>query len=242
MTRGDIQLVRSLHHKEGRVEQGLFLAEGEKLIKDILSSDFVVQKIYSLDDDFDMECAERVSPKEMERLSALKSANRAVAVVEIPQYSLRQEDIVDKLIIALDDVQNPGNLGTIVRLADWFGIRDIVCSPQCADIYNPKVVQATMGAITRVRVHYQPLVPFLESCDSAIYGAMLDGDNIYEQPLSQEGVIVMGNEGRGVSSEVAALLTRRLYIPPYPADGGGMESLNVAISTSIICSEFRRRM
>ncbi len=240
MTRGDIQFVRSLHNKEGRTEHGLFLAEGEKLIRDILSSDFVVQKIYSLDGDFDSQCTERVSPKEMERLSALKSANRAVAVVEMPEYQLG--DISDRLIIALDDVQNPGNLGTIVRLADWFGIRDIVCSLGCADIYNPKVVQATMGAITRVRVHYQPLVPFLEGCDSVIYGAMLDGDNIYEQTLSQEGVIVMGNEGRGVSPEVAALLTRRLYIPPYPADGGGMESLNVAISTSIICSEFRRRM
>ncbi len=241
MTKADIQFIRSLHDKNGRTEHGLFLAEGEKLISEILNSGLKVRNIYTTDEELYEEFAERISPKEMERISTLKSANNSVAVVEIPQYALDIAPLKDKLILALDEVQNPGNLGTIIRLADWFGIEDIICSPNCADLYNPKVVQATMGAITRVRVHYTPLVPFLKGCGMTIYGAMLDGDNIYSHSLSQSGVIVMGNEGRGVSEEVISILNKRLYIPPFPADCSTSESLNVAVSTAIICSEFRRR-
>ncbi len=241
MTKNDIQFIRTLHDKSGRIEHGLFVAEGEKLISEILNSPLTIKSIYTTNDNLYGERAERVSPKEMERISTLKSANNSVAVVEIPQYSLNKESIKKRLILALDEVQNPGNLGTIIRLADWFGIEDIICSPNCADLYNPKVVQATMGAITRVRVHYTPLVEFLEGCGMTIYGAMLGGENIYSHSLSQSGVIVMGNEGRGVSAEVTALLNERLYIPPFPADCATSESLNVAVSTAIICSEFRRR-
>ncbi|MFR9590778.1 MAG: RNA methyltransferase [Rikenellaceae bacterium] len=240
MTKNDIQFVRSLHDKSSRAEHGLFIAEGEKLIGEIIKSGLNVQRIYALEGvslPFDVEC---ISPKEMERISTLKSANNSVAVVEIPHYELDVKSLKGKLVLALDEVQNPGNLGTIIRLADWFGIEDIICSPTTADLYNPKVVQATMGAITRVRVHYTPLVPFLKGCGVAIYGTLLDGDNIYKTPLSSEGVIVMGNEGRGLSREVIELIDKPLYIPPYPADCAGSESLNVAIATAIVCSEFRR--
>ncbi len=240
MTKNEIQFVRSLHDKASRTEHGVFLAEGEKLIGEIIASGLKVQKIYALEGAASSLCAEQVSPKEMERISTLKSANNSVAVVEIPRYTLDASQLKGKLILALDEVQNPGNLGTIIRLADWFGIEDIVCSPSSADLYNPKVVQATMGALTRVRVHYTPLVPFLKECSMTIYGTLLSGDNIYCSTLSPEGVIVMGNEGRGVSKEVAELIDKALYIPPFPADRAGSESLNVAIATAVICSEFRR--
>jgi len=147
--------------------------------------------------------------------------------------------------LALDGVQNPGNLGTIIRLADWFGISDIYCSPDTADCYNPKVVQATMGAILRVRVHYLPLADFLAKTaaeKTPVYGTMLDGENIYSTTLSANGVIVMGNEGKGVSEECARSFTHRLLIPSYPPERQGSESLNVAMATGIVCAEFRRRM
>ncbi len=238
MTKNDIQFIRTLHNKSGRTEHNLFLAEGEKLISEILDSNLAVRDIYATSDIFDS--AELISPKEMERISTLKSANNSVAVVEIPSYELNSESLRGKLVLALDEVQNPGNLGTIIRLADWFGIEDIVCSPTTADLYNPKVVQATMGAITRVRVHYTPLVPFLEQCGMTIYGTLLGGENIYSHTLQSSGVIVMGNEGRGLCAEVQALVDEPLYIPPFPTESCNSESLNVAIATAIVCSEFRR--
>ncbi len=241
MTKGDIQHVRSLHDKSGRDKSGLFIAEGEKLIGEIIESGLTINKIYALEGAHCNYEVEHISPKEMERISTLKSANNSLAVVEIPRYSLDISALNDKLILALDGVQNPGNLGTIIRLADWFGIEDIICSPTTADLYNPKVVQATMGAVTRVRVHYTPLVPFLKTCNMTIYGTLLDGENIYEHKLQNNGVIVMGNEGRGVSAEVLELIDEKLYIPPFPTNNENSESLNVAIATAIICSEFRRR-
>ncbi|MFI3302694.1 MAG: RNA methyltransferase [Rikenellaceae bacterium] len=238
MTKNDIQFIRSLHDKSGRTEHNLFVAEGAKLISEIQNSGFTIRNIYTTSNSF--EGAEHVSTKEIERISTLKSANNSIAVVEIPHYELNINSLQGNLVLALDEVQNPGNLGTIIRLADWFGIHDIVCSPTSADLYNPKVVQATMGAITRVRVHYTPLVPFLEGCNMTIYGTLLSGENIYSHPLQSSGVIVMGNEGRGLSPEVQTLVTEALYIPPFPADGSSSESLNVAIATAIVCSEFRR--
>ena len=179
----------------------------------------------------------------MERISQLKSSNSTLAVVEIPKYNLSEANATKNLVLALDRVQNPGNLGTIIRLADWFGITDIVCSADSADAFNPKVIQATMGAIIRVRVHYTNLQQWLAEQKSrgvCVYGTFLDGENIYHTEKSRCGVIVMGNEGQGISPECEKSVTHRLYIPPYPADRCGSESLNVAIATAITCSEFRR--
>jgi len=146
------------------------------------------------------------------------------------------------LCLALDEVQDPGNLGTIIRIADWFGIEHIFCSQGTADVYNPKVVQATMGALARVHVHYVNLSELIDSLpDIPVYGTFLDGTNIYEQELSQTGIIVMGNEGNGISPEVRKVINRRLYIPNYPANRPTSESLNVAVATAITCAEFRRR-
>lgn len=244
ITKADIQLIRSLADKRARDEHGLFVAEGEKLIDEIRSSSLRVRRIFALDGVMKGGDIERVTAKEMERLSHLKTSSSCLAVVEIPHHRLNTESLVGRLTLALDDVQNPGNMGTIIRLADWFGISDIICSPQTADCFNPKVIQATMGAILRVRVHYTDLTSFLQKMQQAgepIYGTLLNGDNIYTSDLTPHGVLVMGNEGRGIRPATEQFIDRRLFIPPYPADRHGSESLNVAVATAVACAEFRRR-
>lgn len=244
MTRSEIQLVRSLSDKRGRSEHGLFVAEGAKLIGELRRSDLRIRKIFATEGLFEGPEVECVTEKEMERLSLLKTPSNSLALVEIPRYRLDAAHVGRRLTLALDDVQNPGNLGTIIRLADWFGIGEILCSPATADCFNPKVVQATMGAILRVRVHYAELAPLLAratGCGVPVYGTFLEGENLYDAQLGDGGIIVMGNEGRGVRPDVAQTVTRKLFIPPFPADRRASESLNVAMATGIVCAEFRRR-
>ena len=243
MTKAEIQFVRSLADKRFRDESGCFIAEGEKLIGEIMASPLRIRRTYALEGVFD-GVAETVTAKEMERISMLKTPNNSLAVVEIPHHRFDAGVLRNKLVLALDDVQNPGNLGTIIRLADWFGVDEVICSPATADCFNPKVVQATMGAILRVRVHYLDLAATLSEASRAgipVYGTFLEGDDLYQAPLSAAGIIVMGNEGRGISGACAASVTRKLFIPPYPTDRHGSESLNVAVATAVICAEFRRR-
>jgi len=244
MTKAEIQFVKSLSDKRVRDRCGVFTAEGRKLVGEILASGFTVRRLYYTDSFADFAFGDKVSEREMERISHLKTPSDCLAVVDIPRYRLRVGDVSDSLVLALDRVQNPGNLGTIIRLADWFGIGDVVCSEDCADCYNPKVVQATMGAILRVRVHYTDLPLFLGHAREAgmpVYGTMLDGENIYSAALSPSGVVVMGNEGAGLGEPVVSQLSHRLFIPPFPAHRAGSESLNVAVATAVACSEFRRR-
>ena len=244
MTKADIQLVRALADKRGRTEHGLFVAEGEKLIGELRASHLSVRRIFSLEGVFNGPEVETVAPRDMERLSLLKTPSNSLALVEIPRCDLKPERLRGRLTLALDDVQNPGNLGTIIRLADWFGITDIVCSEASADCFNPKVVQATMGAILRVRVHYCDLEAYLaaeRAAGTPIYGTFLEGDDIYRTQLSPTGIVLMGNEGRGVTPACAAQVTRKLFIPPYPAERHATESLNVAMATGIVCAEFRRQ-
>jgi TrmH family RNA methyltransferase len=240
ITRAEILDIKSLATKQGREELGAFIAEGEKLVGEIRNSSLRFRRILQTKPIF--SDGEIISEKEMERISQLKSANSVLAVVETPRHSLTKVNPEKSLVLALDRVQNPGNLGTIIRLADWFGISDIVCSEETADCFNPKVVQATMGAILRVRVHYTNLPQWLANQkNTKIYGTFLEGENIYSAHLDQTGIIVMGNEGQGISNEVAERVSHKLLIPPYPADRCGSESLNVAVATAVICSEFRRR-
>ena len=188
---------------------------------------------------------ERIAPREMERISLLKTPSDILAVVEMPDYGSTETFLPEDWVLALDDVQDPGNMGTIIRLADWFGIRDIFCSEATVDCFNPKVVQATMGAIARVRVHYVPLPKFLQRMSSdgiPVYGTFLEGDNIYDTELPATGVLVMGNEGQGISTAVGQQTTRKLYIPSYPADAKTSESLNVAVATAVATAEIRRRL
>lgn len=250
VTKSEILKVRSLHDRESRGRLGLFIAEGMKIVEEIIQSDFEVECVYitekgiqNLDKNIRFNALEQVSQKEMERMSTLKSATPILAVVRIPKY-INYNTSNSELSIALDTVQDPGNLGTIIRLADWFGIRQVVCSADCVDCFSPKVIQATMGAILRVKVYYTDLVQYLSKAKNEgtnIYGTFLDGENIYKKSLSKGGIIVMGNEGRGISKEVSNLIDNKLYIPPYPIDkGSNSESLNVAVATAVICSEFRR--
>ena len=244
LTKADIRLVRSLADKRARTDEGLFVAEGGKLIGELRASTLRIRRIYALDGIFAGEDVTTVSPKEMERLSLLKTPSDSLALVEIPRRRLDPAKLRRSLVLALDDVQNPGNLGTIVRLADWFGIGDVVCSEATADCFNPKVVQATMGAILRVRVHYCDLEAYLaaeRAAGTPIYGTFLEGDDIYRTQLSPTGIVLMGNEGRGVTPACAAQVTRKLFIPPYPAERHATESLNVAMATGIVCAEFRRQ-
>lgn len=243
MTKGDIQLIRSLDDKRSRTESGLFVAEGGKLVRELLASDFRVRKVYYTGDeavDFPKTCSERVAPKDMERASRLKTPTDVLALVEIPRITFDPADLRGHLTLALDGVQNPGNVGTIIRLADWFGITDVLCSDDSADCWNPKVVQATMGAITRVRVHYGDLAAMISPASLPVYGTFLEGDNIYEASLDTEGIVVMGSEGRGISDSIERLVTRKIFIPPFPADRAGSESLNVSVAAAITISEFRR--
>ena len=240
ITRAEILDIKALANKQGREDLGAFIAEGEKLVGEIRNSSLRIRRILQTKPIFAE--GELISEKEMERISQLKSANSVLAVVELPKHKLALADPTKNLVLCLDRIQNPGNLGTIIRLADWFGISDIVCSEDTADCFNPKVVQATMGAILRVRVHYTNLAKWLSSHKGAtIYGTFLEGENIYSAQLEKSGVIVMGNEGQGISTEVAECVSHKLLIPPYPADRCGSESLNVAVATAVICSEFRRQ-
>ncbi|MDR1671412.1 MAG: RNA methyltransferase [Alistipes sp.] len=256
MTKSEIQLIRSLSDKRSREENGLFVAEGDKLVQEFMASDFVIKNIYRV--------GENASPKDMERSSHLSTPTSILALVEIPRRSLDPAALKSQLTLALDGVQNPGNLGTIIRLADWFGIRTILASSDTADCFNPKVVQATMGSLTRVALHYGNLPAIIEQIEAVeeacfraplpIYGTFLSGTNLYTTPLSKSGIIILGNEGRGISPQVEKLVTQRLFIPSchidaksslsdYPSGspaGHAPESLNVALAAAIICSEFRR--
>lgn len=249
LSKNDIKNIKSLEHKKFREEKGLFIAEGHKLVGELAGRFRCVLMAATpqwLDRhrNIKAERIETVTLEELKRASLLKAPQDVLAIFSIPQESADIAAMAsDNLVLALDDVQDPGNLGTIVRIADWFGIKDIFCSKGTADIYNPKAVQATMGAIARVRVHYTQLADSLKSLPSGIpvYGTYLEGETIYDAPLSRNGVIIMGNEGNGISPESGRYVTHRLYIPNWPAGAATSESLNVAIATAITCSEFRRR-
>lgn len=256
LSKNRIKQIHGLELKKNRRAEGLFVAEGPKLVEELLPvwpcSYLAATPLWCNRHTAYLERlrasgtgVDEVTDEELRRASLLKAPQEVLALFAIPVY--RNDSgacAANALCLALDGVQDPGNLGTIVRLADWFGIEDVFCSPDTADVYNPKAVQATMGALARVRLHYTPLPPLLHSLTAAgcpVYGTFLDGENLYGQPLEQRGIIVMGNEGKGVSPEVEQLVTRKLYVPNYPAGRSTSESLNVAIATAVVCAEFRRR-
>lgn len=246
LSKNKLKYIRSLKDKKYRNEDSTFVAEGNKMVAEMLSvlkcrmlvatPEFIARISTK-----DIEEIIEVSDNQLAQASFLKTPQQALAVFYQPATD---NNIYpnDQLVLALDGIQDPGNMGTIVRLADWYGIRHIFCSHDTADIYNPKVVQATMGAIARVQIHYVDLVDFLaQHAGTPIYGTLLDGKNMYEQDLMPYGIIVMGNEGNGIRPEVEQLISKKLFIPNYPPGTQTSESLNVAIATAIVCAEFRRR-
>ena len=240
ITKAQQKLIRSLEQKKYRQREGLFVAEGPKVVGDLLRAGFKARAVFST---IEREGAQQVTEEELRRLSFLQHPQEVLAVLEIPSDTTSDASPQpSSLALALDGVQDPGNVGTIVRIADWFGIDTIYCSPDTADVYGPKVVQATMGSLAHVHIFYIDLVQLLSHAKVPIYGTLLDGRNIYEEELSQNGIIVMGNEGNGISEPVRRLITKRLLIPNYHVSGNETaESLNVAIATAITCAEFRRR-
>lgn len=234
LSKAQVKWVRSLQQKKNRDAEGVFVAEGAKCINELRGA-FELVLLASPDN---------ASAIEIEQMSSLRTPQGQIAVFRKPTTDNRYP--ISQLMLALDGVQDPGNLGTIIRTCDWFGIHDILCSRDTADCYNPKVVQATMGALARVRVHYVDLhkaLAELKDKHVAIYGTLLEGRNMYAEgaiPNKSEGVIIMGNEGNGISEEVRGLVSHPLLIPSYPAGEATSESLNVGIATAIVLAEFRR--
>lgn len=247
LSKNRVKYIRSLELKKNRKEERVFLAEGPKLVGDLLGHfpcKFLAATSEWLREYSAVKAVEviEVGPEDLSRASLLKSPQQVLALFEQPKYEIDTEVIRNSLCLALDDIQDPGNLGTIIRLADWFGIEHIFCSPNTVDVFNPKAIQATMGGIARVKVHYIALPELIHVLGNVpVYGTFLDGKNMYEQPLSKNGIIVMGNEGNGIGAEVEKLVNRKLYIPNYPQERETSESLNVAIATAIVCAEFRRQ-
>ena len=248
LSKQEIKNIRSLELKKFRKEFNLFLAEGEKQVEEILPV-FPCRILVATKEwlcrhpNVRASKTVEVTNEVLARISLLKTPKDVLAVFEQPCYDLASIDFSEQLVIVADGIQDPGNFGTIVRLADWFGIEHIVCSTDTADIFNPKTVQATMGAVARVKVHYVSLPEYLSNLPNVpVSGTFLDGENIYTQALSAAGIIVLGNEGQGIRPEVANYITKRLYIPTYPQGEKTAESLNVAIAGAIVCSEFRRRI
>ncbi len=258
LAKNEAKFINSLKLKKNRESEGLFIAEGVKIVNDLLHSGIKVRQIYS-SRNFQLSIFNyhvdviRIKENELARISSLNSPNEVLAICEIPTYKLVPAQLTDCLSLALDTIQDPGNLGTMIRIADWFGIENIVCSEDTVEVYNSKVIQATMGSISRVKVHYTNLPGFFESVrsgapDVPVYGAVLDGKSLYESNLAGKGFILIGNESRGISPELLPFVTDKICIPSYgvqtPDQKTGIstaESLNAAIATSIICSEFRRR-
>ncbi len=240
--------IKSLELRKKRAEDNVFVAEGPKLVGELLSR---FQPVYICalpqwaEDNRryiapEVQC-DTVSQEELERASLQRHPQSVIAVFPITVEPIPEGLAEKELCLALDGIQDPGNLGTILRIADWFGIRHVICSHDTADVYNPKAVQATMGALARVDVHYTDLKEFVSQCNAPVYGTLLDGKNIYQEEITATGVIVMGNEGNGISADLQQFVNKRLYIPNYPIGNDTTESLNVAVATGIVCAEFRRR-
>jgi TrmH family RNA methyltransferase len=258
LTKSRLSLLRALRQKKYRNDHGLFVAEGDKLVPEILRSDFSVETIYATDDWLkeNSKIAKKaretvtVSKDDLSRISSLVTPQRVLAVVVIPQYTLDETELLDTYSLLLDGIRDPGNLGTIIRIADWFGIKNIICSPDSAEAWNPKVVQASMGSLLRVRIHEMEPVKFLEDLKAAsdgkmpvVYGTFMEGENIYKTTFASAGVIVIGNEANGISAETEKLVGKKITIPLVPLyndEKGRPESLNAAVAAAIVCSELRR--
>lgn len=249
LSKNKISYIQSLKQKKYRSQYKTFVAEGSKLIFDLLPT-MKCQMLVLRDDltqsaPVNCEVEETIitTQDELKKASHLATPPDAIAVFYQMQHDYSKIDLSHKLSLILDGVQDPGNLGTIIRIADWFGIENIFCTHDTADVYNSKTVQATMGALSNVNIHYANIIDLIaQYSNSHIYGTFLRGENIYTELLTPKGFIVMGNEGKGIRPEIEKLITHRLYIPSFSTNNTTSESLNVAAATAVVCSEFRRRL
>jgi len=238
LSKNQLKLITSLSQKKYRSKHGLFIAEGMKVVKELLTSSIELFSLYATEeiDEFEDCEVQIISDRELKRISNLKTPNKVLGIFKIPD----QRAYVDAgLVLVLDSIQDPGNLGTIIRLCDWFGIEQLVCSNETVDCYNAKVVQSTMGSLTRVHIIYTDLTPILKNTTRPIYGALLDGENIYQSQLAKDAILIIGNESNGISNEVMKCVTNKITIPRF-GKLQQTESLNAATATAIIVSEFKR--
>lgn len=252
ISKSQIQFIKSLSISKFRKANKMFIAEGTKVVNELANSPYKIEGIYAFGDwikknrfRFSKETVfTEVTEKELKRISSLKTPNQVLAVIYVAENDQQLSKSIDKLVLMLDDIRDPGNMGTIIRTADWFGINQIICSNSCVDKYNPKVVQATMGSLFRVQVYYTDLKDYLEQLpkDHSVYGTLLEGENIYQSTMAKHGIIIIGNESHGISDELIPFITNKITIPNYstkPLDTA--ESLNASIATAIVCAEFRRQ-
>jgi TrmH family RNA methyltransferase len=254
LSKNKIKLIRFLGTKKYREQQGLFVAEGDKIVSDLLhAKDWPVRYLFgkkewlrklSPQQKEDIEEITEISYEELRRISYMKSPHNVLALTALPDWAAPPAPPQDDLALVLENIQDPGNLGTIIRTATWFGIRHIFCSPGSVDVFNPKVVQASMGAFIHTSVYYTDLSELIKNALESgvpVYGTFLEGEPLFTSPLERQGLIVFGNESKGISPALTALIPHKLTIPSFPDDQPTTNSLNISSSTAILCAEFRRR-
>lgn len=252
ISKNTIKLIKSLALKKIRVKENLFLVEGDKNVSEVLGSKFIVEKLFATNTYLaknkslinKAELTVETTKQEIIKASLLKNPQNSIALCRLPESDIIPEKIDSDLSIYLDEIQDPGNLGTIIRICDWFGINQLFCSPKTADVFNPKVIQSSMGSFCRVDVFYtifEPLSALAHQSGISVMGAFLEGDNIYEQQLPSKLFLVMGNEGNGISSEIERVIEKKIRVPEFNHNPVSAESLNVSVATAIICAEFKRQ-
>ena len=251
LSKDKIKLFKSLKIKKYRNKYGIFTAEGQKMVFDLIDNGLKIITLIGItpffernEIDFGCEII-KTDKSQIKKISSLKTPPEVLAIFKIPEQKLNFDELSNELSIFCDDIQNPGNFGTIIRTADWFGIKNVICSEGSVDLFNPKVIQATMGSIGRINVFYVDSLKFFQkiiSTDLSVYGTFLKGNNIYDYKLKDKGIIVIGNEGKGISKEIESYISDKLFIPNFNEKDKNPESLNVALATAIVCSEFRRRL
>lgn len=235
LTKAEIKLINSLKQKKSRDKNQLFIVEGDKSIKEFLNGPFQLEVLYSIENSLFFQGLKKITPQELKKISQLTTPQNSLAIFHLPEWKVPSP--YSSFLLGLDGVQDPGNLGTLIRLADWFGITHLICSKNTVDVFNPKVIQASMGSLNRVQVHYLDLKNFLSDFSAPIFGAFMDGENIFQKDLSPEGILILGNEGNGISTEIKNLCTQKISIPQVDKTNK-TESLNVAVAGSIIISQF----
>lgn len=234
LTKAEIKLINQLKLKKTREKHQLFIVEGDKSIQEFLDGPFQLVSLYGLENTFFSKGLKKITPQELKKISHLTTPQNSLAVFKLPHWGIPKKS---GFLLGLDGIQDPGNLGTLIRLADWFGITHIICSKNTVDVFNPKVIQASMGSLNRIQIHYLDLERFLNDFPAPIFGAFMDGENVYQKNLSPEGILILGNEGNGISTEIKNLCTQKISIPQVEKTGK-TESLNVAVAGSILISQF----
>jgi TrmH family RNA methyltransferase len=253
ISKARIKFITSLRNKKTREEEKLFVIEGDKLVKEFLGAGIPIKMVLgkpeflnSIQSDLagHVEIIEKVSYDELKQISTLKTPHNALAVVHMPESGMNISELIKEYCVALDFIQDPGNMGTIIRAAAWFGIKNIVCSLDCVDVYNPKVIQSSMGALLHVKVYYSDLKElFISAVQYAVpvFGALLEGESIYDHKLDNKGIILLGNESKGISKDLLPFITEKIRIPKFSNACEGIDSLNVGMAASIVFSEFLRK-